>query len=261
VFFEVPTGNAIDGTLQVMMTDGTSAGTMLMPGLSQDASGMQVTNNPVAAPNGIYFQARTILHGSELWFWDGAAPEPRLVNDLRPGPDSSAPAPLAIVDGWIYYNANDGQSGRELWALDTTNLPTVQSEIVTDRSAGVAPLTVKFSTAPSMAAISFAWDFGDGSTSTEAKPTHIFATPGQYTVQLVFSDDYGQQTLTHIITVYAPVKAAFTVRPDQGNAPLTVHFTGQASGDFTSLEWDFGDGVTSSEPNPSHSYSISGVYT
>ena len=55
--------------------------------------------------------------------------------------------------------------------------------------------------------------------------------------------------------------AAFSAQPKTGPAPLTVNFTNQSTGSFTSWEWNFGDGSASTEQNPSHTYSKSGTFT
>lgn len=56
-------------------------------------------------------------------------------------------------------------------------------------------------------------------------------------------------------------QAAFSAAPVIGEVPLTVAFTDESTGEITSYEWDFGDGGTSTEPNPVHRYDAVGVYT
>ena len=55
--------------------------------------------------------------------------------------------------------------------------------------------------------------------------------------------------------------ASFTATPTTGTAPLTVNFTDQSTNNPTSWQWDFGDGNTSTQQNPSHTYNNSGNYT
>ncbi|NLV25916.1 MAG: PKD domain-containing protein [Methanomicrobiales archaeon] len=55
--------------------------------------------------------------------------------------------------------------------------------------------------------------------------------------------------------------ADFTATPTQGNIPLTVKFTDRSSGNSRAWYWDFGDGTTSTERNPTHVYTRSGVYS
>ena len=54
--------------------------------------------------------------------------------------------------------------------------------------------------------------------------------------------------------------ADFTATPTRGAPPLTVHFTNTSAGDFTTSQWDFGDGATSTEANPTHTYTVPGTY-
>jgi PKD repeat protein len=58
-----------------------------------------------------------------------------------------------------------------------------------------------------------------------------------------------------------PEVAGFTADLNSGLAPLTVNFTDQSTGDITSWSWDFGDGASSTEQNPSHTYTDAGTYT
>lgn len=60
--------------------------------------------------------------------------------------------------------------------------------------------------------------------------------------------------------VSAPV-ADFTADPISGVYPLTVNFTDQSTGNITSWEWEFGDGETSTNQNPTHTYEDPGIYT
>lgn len=59
--------------------------------------------------------------------------------------------------------------------------------------------------------------------------------------------------------VPAPL-ASFVADPGSGAAPLTVQFTDKSTGDITSWEWIFGDGETSTERNPRHTYDRMGDY-
>src|ERR1035437_1138886 len=115
------------------------------------------------------------------------------------------------------------------------------------------------------------WDFGDGNTSTSASPTHSYAAIGTYTVTFTSSTIIGSgtftDTITHDVHVIAPPPAAgFTA--DKGlssnDAQITgqaVNFTDESTGSPSTWAWDFGDGGTSSEQNPTHTYSTSGTYT
>jgi PKD repeat protein len=64
-----------------------------------------------------------------------------------------------------------------------------------------------------------------------------------------------------ILRYTAPVEARFTARPTSGLAPLEVTFTNTSRGDYAESLWDFGDGETSTEINPTHTYTVVNFYT
>ena len=131
--------------------------------------------------------------------------------------------------------------------------------------SGSAPLQVKFSDISIGPPTSYLWDFGDGSTSTEAEPTHVYNAGGTYTVKLTVKNSGGSHTMTreNYISVSGGtgIVAEFVGTPTSGTAPLTVQFTDQSSGNPTMWAWDFGDGTSEMLANPSHTYQNAGTYT
>ncbi len=120
------------------------------------------------------------------------------------------------------------------------------------------PLAVQFTNTSTGNPIGFAWDFGDGQTSTEVNPMHVYSASGTYTVGLTaINASGGTNYFSQQVTVQAPVIAAFTT---QVMGAQTIQFINQSSG-AVSYIWDFGDGTNSSEISPSHTYSAPGVYT
>lgn len=139
------------------------------------------------------------------------------------------------------------------FAFTPANPVSGQSVLFTDQSTG----------APS----SWAWDFGDGATSTLQNPSHIYANAGLYAVRLTVSAGGSPSSASRTVVVTSPapvlppVSAAFDVAP---NAPIngdTVTFTDRSSGSPSSWFWTFGDGASSSQQNPSHVYNSPGTYS
>ena len=127
---------------------------------------------------------------------------------------------------------------------------------------GNAPLTVQFTDESTGDITDWFWNFGDGNTSDVQNPTYTYTEPGNYTVTLNASNDYGYDISIPItITVLEPPAAVFNATPTEGNAPLTVQFTDQSTGNVTSWSWDFGDGNTSDVQNPTYTYTAVGNYT
>ncbi|MGV8130300.1 MAG: PKD domain-containing protein, partial [Methanolinea sp.] len=112
---------------------------------------------------------------------------------------------------------------------------------------------------------SWLWNFGDGATSTEKNPCHTYISPGIYSVTLTVTNACGSDTLTrhdYIIATNQPPVASFTANKTMGNPPLSVQFTDTSSGeDIASWAWNFGDGGTSTEPNPMYTYQNPGLYS
>lgn len=148
-----------------------------------------------------------------------------------------------------------------------TDYITVGSPPVADFSgeptSGCAPLEVDFTDESTGDPTSWLWDFGDGQTSTDQNPTHIYDDPGSYTVSLTATNSVGSdtKTKTDYITVGSEPGAAFSADPVEGCPPLEVSFTDESSGYPDSWQWDFGDGGSSSESDPNYTYEEPGTYT
>jgi serine protease len=125
------------------------------------------------------------------------------------------------------------------------------------RSNGTIYMT-SIESAPHGGITTWLWDFGDGQTSTEQNPTHTYQDAGSYTVRLEVVGPGGKDTKTkkdyiHLTMPSVPV-ANFTAKPRSGDGPLVVEFTDTTTGHVSSRLWDFGDGTTSTEQNPVHTY-------
>jgi PKD repeat protein len=130
----------------------------------------------------------------------------------------------------------------------------------TDVSTGWAPLTVKFTNDSSGDFSTSNWEFGDGETSTDANPVHIYTHYGNYTAKLTVSGPGGTNQSSQTVQVYDLAQAAFYTNSTWGIAPLTVRFINTSSGTFSTSSWDFGDGAASLETSPSHTYALPGSY-
>jgi PKD repeat protein len=105
------------------------------------------------------------------------------------------------------------------------------------------------------------WDFGDGSTSsTVGNETHLYTSPGTYTVCLTITDTTTSCTDTYCSSVTVPsvstCNASFIVVQDSTNLfNYFVYNTSSSLAPALSYLWDFGDGTTSTGAYPSHTYS------
>jgi len=161
----------------------------------------------------------------------------------------------------------DGSSSRSTKAdYITVNLPNPVASFTADQARGNADLPVQFTDTSTGSPTSWAWTFGDGATSTDQNPAHTYTTAGTYTVALTVTG--GGQAHTEAKAAYitavdpgVPPAAEFRADTTGGYAPLVVRFFDQSQGDVDEWLWNFGDGATSVDQNPVHTYTAAGTYT
>ena len=156
-------------------------------------------------------------------------------------------------------NVTKNSSHSEQFTLVQPEEPKVEKDPIAQFSYSVSGKTVTFNNTSTNAS-TYQWNFGDGNESTVKNPTHTYSDYGSYTVSLKAANSTKTVTTTKYITLTAPVpqnpKAGFTYKTAH---PLKVVLT-NTSTNATSYVWDFGDGQTSTEENPTHKYSGIGVY-
>jgi PKD repeat protein len=101
------------------------------------------------------------------------------------------------------------------------------ADFTADERRGVKPFTVKFTDLSTGSPTSWKWDFGDGSTSTEQNPVHVYQQEGAYDVTLTVSNSYG--TDTEKKTGASPLVTTQVVTPPTGVTPQATVPPGQAT--------------------------------
>jgi len=140
----------------------------------------------------------------------------------------------------------------------------VHAGFIASPLSGAAPITVTFTNTSTGDYTDSLWGFGDSFTSALTSPTHMYSISGVYTVTLKVNGPGGTDTLTrtnYITVTEPPLVAGFTAAPRSGIRPLAVIFTDTSSGTVNTWLWNFGDDVTSTEQHPTHTYTVTGVYT
>ncbi|MEV7082307.1 PQQ-dependent sugar dehydrogenase [Streptomyces sp. NPDC093516] len=147
------------------------------------------------------------------------------VMDMAFGPDGA----LYVLDyGTGYFNGDANSALYRIEHVTDGHAPVAQAKA--DVTSGKAPLTVSFSSAGSSDAdgdaLSHAWTFGDGATSTAANPSHTYTANGQYTATLKVTDTTGKS-------------ATASVQITVGNTAPTVRLDLPADGSI----YDFGAAI------------------
>lgn len=158
----------------------------------------------------------------------------------------------------LYFGSYD----KNVYALANTVCKANQTQIASH-------LTVQF-TGSGISPVSWYWDFGDGTNSTDQNPVHTYVNPGCYDVTLVVTSSDGQRrtvSFKQYIKVYYEPMSCFTATTSWGFIPGTsaaiyndIRFKDASMDVPTSWYWDFGDGTYSTEQNPTHAYTKPGTY-
>jgi PKD repeat protein len=132
--------------------------------------------------------------------------------------------------------------------------------------SGAEGSAIQFNGSGSTGGATYAWTFGDGGTSSEINPTHAYGDNGTYTVTLTVTNNSAvsdMKSTSAAVSNVAPTVSASSNAPK--NETETVTFTGSATdpagaNDPLTYSWDFGDGGTSNQQNPTHAYADNGTY-
>jgi len=116
--------------------------------------------------------------------------------------------------------------------------------------------------------VSYAWNFGDGATSTQQYPLHAYATPGSYNARVIGTNSCGRKdTINTLVTVMAKPAphTFFFFSENETFVGDSVHFKYEMFNpdfyDTKTYSWNFGDGSSSTLKNPAHVFKKLGDYT
>jgi gliding motility-associated-like protein len=128
---------------------------------------------------------------------------------------------------------------------------------------GCAPMSISFSGNQENPSYNYTWKFGDGGGSTTANPSHNYASPGSYPVNVYATNGTGcSDSATGLVTVNPSPTSAFDF---QSSSP--VYYAGMSNLTFNNnsvgavqYEWDFGNGDQSTDFEPQYNYLSPGLY-
>lgn len=130
---------------------------------------------------------------------------------------------------------------------------------------GCSPLNVNFTNLTDPGLIGdCSWDFGDGTTSTDCDPSHTYFDVGTYSVSLTVTSPDGcvhDTTFVDYVLVSDFAEPLIALSTNNGCTDLTIDFSNLADPNLVATcAWTFGDGSTSNDCNPTHTYTTPGVY-
>ncbi len=114
--------------------------------------------------------------------------------------------------------------------------------------------------------VSILWIFGDGGTATGGMVTHAFGSDGTFTVTVTATNEAGPASATCSVTIVEPAQivtfgasgTTVSICDDDPSVTFSPNLRGSQP---LAYNWDFGDGNTSDEAMPAHSWAESGTYT
>ena len=117
---------------ELWVTDGTESGTMMVADINAGTSSSSPANF-ISNGDILYFAATTSANGNELWSYDSSiaisTTNPGIVSDIYSGTSSSSPYNLNVFGNSLYFTANDGTQGTELWKSNVTTGTNIVKDI------------------------------------------------------------------------------------------------------------------------------------
>ena len=170
----------------------------------------------------------------------------------------------------LIITSAEGKSAEK--TLDVVVTGTGITPVVSaEPKVGQVPLTVTFDATATLESstsniVSFRWDFGDGTPIRRGLPvmTHRFDRVGDYKVVVTAVTETNEIATTEVLIFVNPVplQACFDASRDSGTQRVIVSFDPSCTtGPATRFNWNFGDGNTSVERRPIHTFVGAGEYT
>ena len=201
----------------------------------------------------------------EVEFINLSSPNAQFFSWSFPGgspPTSTSFEPTIVYETPGTYNVSltvSNEAGDDVQT--SVNYITVLPQPTAEFNYTTNGLQVNFNSTGSLGD-SYLWNFGDGGTSTNGNPSHLYASSGTYQVTLAVTNDCGTDVLQLTVTVTGAPEALFGSDTQYGCSPLVVQFTNQSGGSPTSYNWVFegGSPATSSAANPVVTYFTPGLF-
>ncbi len=250
-----------DGTFfatLVVTSDMGCSDTITQPVRVNPLPELSITATPVCLNQSILFNGNaTINSGSiQTWYWEFG--DNTFSGIQNPSHQYNAAGSYNVM---LVAVSDKGCSDSAYYIATVYDLPHASFSFTDACLNSASPFTDQ-STVQGSAVVSWMWHFGDGTSSSVQHPSHVYASPGSYSVTLTVTSAQGcVSSVTQSVNVFDNPAANFsTGNVCLGTATAFYNQSTLAGGGLVSCLWNFGDGSTGSGPNPIHTYSASGVY-
>ncbi|MBN1339125.1 MAG: PKD domain-containing protein [Bacteroidales bacterium] len=202
------------------------------------------------------------IDGIEIENWSGEIPWGQVSYPVDPGVHTFT---------WQYTKDYAVAMGEDCARIDDITFPPFEIPCppvvagFTHSLSNIDPFTVFFVSVSQGNISDWIWNFGDGGVSGLENPVHTYQSPGIYNVCLtvVNACNGNTDTFCDVVEIEDPCPpciAYFTYIQDPGD-PFTFFFNDASQGLIAGWHWDFGDGNTSTQQFPVHTYGSEGVYS
>ena len=172
---------------------------------------------------------------------------------------------IGAYEGALFLNPNSECGDTAFITVNVFSEPTANFEFDYD-TCEVSPVNfVNNSFSPDVNIVNHQWDFGDGNSSNQSDPNHLFSESNNYPVNLLIEDSNGCFDAMSLDLPYFPVPRFIVISPsaDEGCVPYEVFFDNLSSpiDETYDILWDFGDGQTGDDISPTHIYNEPGRFS
>ena len=256
-------GGTYTATLMVTDANSTKANAtaltiIVQPGLTVSAAGSPSSGD---APLAVAFLSNP-LGGTQPYTYAWTFGDS--TTSTLPNPSHTYTAAGAYAAG-LRITDSAGHSAAVTFTVSVN--PALVASASASTTSGDASVAIGFTGAASggAAPYTYAWTFGDGTSSGSQNPSHAFGAPGTFGVSLIVTDNTGRTASANTlsIAVSPSLTAAASASLTLGTVPLKLNFTSTPNGGLGpyAYAWTFGDGAAASIQNPSHLYTTAGTYT
>ena len=216
---------------------------------------INITANDLSNCDSLTVNFNSITVGAITWQWNLG------VQGTFTGPDPlpvfySAPGNYNVS---LTSTGLNGCSSTDTEVVNVYATPAPSFTVTSPCVGANAIFTNTSVTAPGNPITSAQWTFGDGGTSSQLTPTHVYAAEGTFPITLNISTPYCSASTQGNITVHPNPTASFTQDVVSGCQPLEVSFTNASQG-ATSFSWNFNDGPLSTNTNETHVFGNNTIY-